>query len=179
MSRIIGLTGMPLAGKDSIAHYLVERHGFTYISLSDMLRDYITEHGLGPTSREVEHRVGNQLREKHGAEYLMRRALGSDAEKLVTGSVRTMGETKLLKQQGGELWCVTASDDLRYQRALARKRPGDEVSRDQFVGIETKEMRNPNPKAQNMSAVMAAADRTVENNGNLSALQRTVDGWLS
>ena len=45
---LIGLTAKNAAGKDEVARCLVERHGFSYFSLSDLLREELKKQGCWP-----------------------------------------------------------------------------------------------------------------------------------
>lgn len=53
---IIAFTGKAGSGKDTAAHYLVERHGFVKISFADTLRD-ICKTAFGLTDEEMQDRV--------------------------------------------------------------------------------------------------------------------------
>ena len=69
---IIGLTGKNAAGKGEVAEYL-KKKGFSYFSLSDILRDEAKKRNLEPT-RENLIPLGNELREKFGPNFLAKKA---------------------------------------------------------------------------------------------------------
>jgi len=65
---IIGLTGKNAAGKGEVANYL-QKKGFVYFSLSDVIREEATSRGLEHT-RDNLIKLGNELRGKNGPQYL-------------------------------------------------------------------------------------------------------------
>jgi len=65
---IIGLTGRNASGKGEVAEYLKSK-GFVYLSLSDELREEATNLGIEHT-RDNLIKLGNELREKYGPNYL-------------------------------------------------------------------------------------------------------------
>lgn len=65
---IIGLTGKNASGKGEVANYLQKKE-FIYFSLSDVIRGEATKLGLNH-SRDNLIKLGNELREKFGANYL-------------------------------------------------------------------------------------------------------------
>ena len=81
---IIGLTGRNASGKGEAANYLKEK-GFIYYSLSDVIREEATKRGL-EHSRDILIKLGNELREKHGAGYLAEQI----SNKLKTKKISTL-----------------------------------------------------------------------------------------
>lgn len=71
MSQIIGLTGYMGSGKGELVK-LLQKRGYTYTSLSDAVRQEATKQGLDHT-REHLQRVGNALRDAHGAGVLAKK----------------------------------------------------------------------------------------------------------
>ena len=50
---IIGLTGSYCSGKDTVADYLVNKKGFSHISLSDIIRQELQKAGIEPTRENL------------------------------------------------------------------------------------------------------------------------------
>ena len=72
---IIGLTGTNGSGKGAVADLLVAQ-GFSYASLSDAIRSWLTDQGIAE-SREALTLAGRQLRREGGAGILAQRLLTS------------------------------------------------------------------------------------------------------
>lgn len=171
---IIGLVGQPSSGKDTVAAYLITK-GFAHHSTSDVVRDYIAKNNLGEPVRELMQETANMLRHKNGPDCLVKEALRNSPDKFVTSGMRNPAEVTYLKKNGAYIIEVAASIEVRYQRAKVRGRVGENISLEKFVDIEQKEAKNSDPEAQNTAAVIALADRKIENNGDLSSLYRQVD----
>ena len=174
----IGLVGEPLTGKDTLAAYLVERHGFVHVSTADFLRFYILENNLGEPDRPLLQQVGNFLRTEHGPGYLAELAMRNDAKRLVISGMRNPHEVEVIKRGGGIIMALTLPLEVRYKRAQERGGPKDQVTFEEFkrqVGVED---INSNPNAQNMAEVLAMSDVTISNDAGREALHKRVDAVL-
>ncbi|MDR1926813.1 MAG: AAA family ATPase [Endomicrobium sp.] len=69
---IIGLTGSCCSGKDTIANYICEKHGYKHFSLSDVIREIMRKERIEPT-RENLMVFGSKLREENGNEVLVKK----------------------------------------------------------------------------------------------------------
>src|SRR5205823_874936 len=106
---LIGLTGRNAAGKGEVARYL-QKKSFYYYSLSDAIRDEIRSRGEEPT-RDRLIIVGNELRQRYGANVLAERTLAKieDDKHYVIDSIRNPAEVdalllKLLKEVQRPSW---------------------------------------------------------------------------
>ena len=63
--KIIGLSGTNGSGKDTVGHMLTERHGYLFVSLTDMLRKEAKKRGEEP-SREVLRTISAEWRRESG-----------------------------------------------------------------------------------------------------------------
>lgn len=171
---IIGIVGHPLSGKDTAAEYLVEKFGFTFISTGDMIREYVRKNDLGETTRENLSRVGSILRKERGGDFLIQKALENPAHRIILGGIRAVPEAKATKSAGGIIIAIDAPLKTRYERAKERKRIGDDVTFEEFCAIEEKESASTDRNAQNVNAVIALADITVDNGGDVESLKQRV-----
>ena len=97
---IIGVVGHPSSGKDTVSYYLADAFQFSHVSTGDLVRFYISEHGLGEPTRALLHDVSNTLRAEHGPSYLVQLALeqASDRSHLVVSGLRTVSEARYLQE---------------------------------------------------------------------------------
>lgn len=175
-NHIVGITGYLASGKDTIANYLIEK-GFNHYSLSDELRSILKEKGVEQT-RENQQKVGNELREKYGSDYLAKRVIEKAKEPAVITSIRSIGEVEFLKNRGMKLIFVDAPIETRYQRILDRKREGEEVlSFDQFKAQEEVE-KGSSSTSQQLHKVADLADYTIINDGTFEEFNKKVDQVL-
>lgn len=173
---IIGITGANGSGKDFVGQYLAEKLGWQHFSLSDELRDIARERGLG-LDRTTLQKLGNEMREKHGPDYLSQRILARAPKNFVVTSIRNMSEIMPLKKQGGfTLVFVDALLNIRYQRTCGSRDRASEsrLSLDEFITEEQREMAG-GATGQQLQRVFAMADIKIDNDGTIEELEEKLD----
>ena len=168
---IVGLTGRNGAGKGTVAQWLMDR-GFAYTSLSDVIRSDLADRGL-EASRDNLIAAGRRLRSEGGPGVLAERILRTIAPDThaIVDSVRNPVEVDVLRGRDGFILVeVTADEQVRYQRMVARNRGGDARSFAEFRRQELAELHDTDSAAQRLVATAEMADVVVDNNGDLQAL---------
>lgn len=166
---------MNASGKSSVCAHLRDQHGYTVLSLSDAIRDEIASLGQEAT-RDNLLATGNRLRNAHGAAVLAERTLAKlrplvardTSLRFCIDSIRHPGEVAALRafEGGFRLFAVEASAAQRFARLQARGRAGDCATLADFERIEEAELANPDPLGQQVRAVLASADVTLDNDGD-------------
>ncbi|HEX4999379.1 MAG TPA: deaminase [Terriglobia bacterium] len=172
---LIGLTGRNASGKGEVARCL-EAKGFHYHSLSDVIREEVRSQGKELT-RENLIATGNELRRRFGPAVLAERVLERLPEGAhgVIDSIRNPSEVMALrKTKSFRLIRIEAPVDLRFERAKTRQREKEAVSLERFIELETIELSG-DTASQNLLAVEALADETLDNSGTLDELRARVD----
>lgn len=170
---IFGIAGTNGAGKDSIGVMAQERHGFLFVSGSDMLREECRKRGL-PVERENLRMISAEWRRKYGLGVLIDRAVElakkGNFKGLVTSPMRNVGEAKRVHELGGTLVWVDADPKIRYERATSRNRSEeDKKNFEEFMAEEEHEMTRPeggDEATLDMLGVKEICDIFMENNGN-------------
>src|SRR3989344_8265117 len=143
---IIGLTGKNASGKGKFANYLKSK-GFTYYSLSDVIREEATKRKL-EHSRDNLIKIGNELRENFAPNYLaqqinlkINRVLKNNPKQnFVIDSIRSPFESKeLMKSSNFTLVGIGAPIEIRFKRLLERNRIGDAKTLEEFKKQEERE----------------------------------------
>lgn len=174
---ILGLTGPNAAGKGEAAAWFVDR-GFTYHSLSDIVREEARASGLD-TSRESLIVTGQRLRREGGPGILAARMLPRLTPPCLVDSIRSPFEVEVLRGAPGfVLLGVDAPVEVRWQRALARGREGDQPDLAAFIAREERE-NSDNPEAQQLRRTLALADCVLSNDGSLEQFQSRLEAWLA
>ncbi len=143
-AKIIGLTGPLASGKGVLADKL-KTEGWTYFSLSQIVREEAREQGLQET-RENLIAVGNKLRADYGLGVLAEKCLTrikekENLEKIVIDGIRNPGEVDVLKTaKNFFLIGIDAPAYLRYQRALARARTSDPAELEKLKATDEKDV---------------------------------------
>ncbi len=189
--KLIGLGGTNGSGKDTVAHMLVERQSWLFISVSDLLRHEATARGL---SHERDHlrAISNEWRGQFGDSALIVKALdhykaiGDQYEGLALASIRNPGEVDAIHDLGGKLVWVDANPKVRYDRIqanLTARGRGDEdnIPFEQWHEEERVEMEGGEGSAGlHMLAVKDKADLILLNEGNdIEAFKDTAKQALS
>lgn len=183
---IIGLSGTNGAGKDLVGELLAKRHGYLFISVTELLRDEARRRGL-PVSREHLRTISAEWRREKGLAVLVDQAMetfkastGSHAG-VVIASLRNPYEADRIHALGGVLVWVDADPRTRYERiqtnAATRGRSAeDDKTFEQFLEEEKIEMHSSGDEATlNMSAVKDRHDMTLMNDSDsLEVLDATI-----
>ncbi|MBL7790279.1 MAG: AAA family ATPase [Chitinophagales bacterium] len=177
--RIIGITGTIGAGKGTVVEYLVAKYKFKHYSVRNYLTRILEAQGLEP-NRDHLTELANALRAKNNSPSFIIEELYKEATldggNAIIESIRTTGEIEKLKSFGNFiLLAVDADQDVRYQRAFARKSPTDKISFEKFQADEAREMTSNNPNNQNLSSCIQMADCIILNNKGLVELHENVD----
>ena len=178
---IVCLTGMPGAGKSTIASGL-QKKGFSSINMGDAVRAEAKRRNLEPTGQNLG-KLMLELREKNGqgavAELIRDQIINSKSDVIVIDGVRSNAEIDVLKKLATvKLLAIHASTDTRYTFLSARHRSDDPQNRQSFDERDSREI------GVGISASIALADETLSNN-NLSVDQlietayQIISKWLA
>ena len=167
---------------DTVAEIL-EQHGFANFSLSDIIREYCRSIGQ-ETTRENLIAAGKYLRETYGNDYLpaqiIKKIREQKIENAVIVSLRHPDEINLLKKEPDfKLVIVDSPIEMRFERTQKRQgRPEDKDNFEEFKAHEDQE-RTGTAGGQQINAVMAIADLTIENTGTIEKLKEKVGKLIS
>jgi dephospho-CoA kinase len=172
---VIGLTGPNASGKGEVALYLKSK-GFSYYSLSDILREEGRRLGIEPL-RENLIKLGNDLRRKNGSSYLAQKVI----ERLpksgdhIVDSIRNPTEVKTLSNiDDFVLIGIDAPVKIRFERSLKRKRLGDAKTLQEFIKKEKRENKN-DTENQQLNKCLRLANVIIVNNSTIQELYRKID----
>ncbi len=159
---IVCLTGMPGAGKSTVASFLKEK-GFAAVTMGDAVREEAKRQGLEPTDANLG-KLMLKLRQDIGqgaVAYLVLHKLerdGSSGDVVIDG-IRSIPEVQVLKKAGHvKLLAIHASQDTRFKHLVDRGRSDAPASSDEFAGRDKREL------SVGISEAIALADETIPNN---------------
>lgn len=184
--KIIGIAGTNGAGKDTVGHMLADKHGYLFVSVTDILRKEAERRGL-PVEREVLRSISAEWRRQSGLGVLVDKAV-AEYEKvkeksytgLVMASLRNPGEADRIHELGGTMVWVDADPRTRYDRvqanAASRGRAGEDIKTfEQFQAEEAAEMQQSGDDATlNMSEVKARCDTFLQNDSDVETLKADI-----
>jgi len=158
---IVCLTGMPGAGKSTIANGLKSK-GYEIINMGDAVREEAKKRNIEPSGQNLG-KIMLELREKNGpgavAELIQNKIKNSDSNVIVIDGIRSNEEIQVLRKFGTvKLLSVHASTDTRYSFLIERGRSDDPQTRDNFDERDVREIK------VGISTPIALADESISNN---------------
>ncbi|MBU0458667.1 AAA family ATPase [Patescibacteria group bacterium] len=182
MPTYIGLTGYMATGKGEVVKIL-EKQGYKYISLSDIVRTEATQRGL-EHSRENLQNIGNELRAREGSSVLAKKVRETIAntsdQKWVIDGVRNPGEVAELRQLVDfKMIGVSADRKIIIRRIMDRNRGGEVLKRENIIERLDKEMGiGEPPDGQQVKKCIENADCFILNEGTLEELERKLNHFI-
>lgn len=175
---IIGITGTLGAGKGTVVEFLKQK-GFRHFSVREFLIQEIKKRNL-PINRDSMVAVANYLREQNSPSYIVEQLFekAKQEENAIIESIRTPAEAEMIRKKQGFLLAVDAKPELRYSRIITRQSETDNISFEEFIENEKREMFSVDPNHQNLSTCIRLADFILENNKDLENLKKQVNIFL-
>lgn len=159
---IVCLTGMPGAGKSSVASFLKEK-GFVVMTMGDVVREEAKRQGLEPTDINLG-KMMLKLRQDLGPGavghiVLQKLARDGSSSNVVIDGIRSIAEVEVLKKVGHvRLLAIHASQDTRFKHLKERARADAPSSSNEFAGRDKREL------SVGVSEAIALANEMISNN---------------
>ncbi|MFH1365566.1 MAG: deaminase [archaeon] len=174
---IIGITGTLGAGKGTVVEFLKQK-GFAHYSVRDFLTKEIEKRNL-PVNIDSMVLVANDLREKNSPSYIVKQLYQQASKQggnCIIESIRSIGEVEALKSNRNfYLIAVDTPSDVRYSRIILRSSETDNLTYEEFIEKEKRQMQSLNPNEQNIKKCMEMADFIVHNDKDFQYLKRQID----
>lgn len=166
--KVLGISGTNGAGKDTLAHWLQDRLGWQFVSVSDILRAELGRRGQ-PIERKNLRELSTELRKQKGLGALVDMSVqqfDNQFSGLVISSIRNPGEVDRIHELGGKIIWIDADPQIRYERIMGRRRGTEDTKTlEQFLAEEQEEMKGTgDPASLDMQAVKDKADINIMNN---------------
>jgi len=171
----LAFVGPPAVGKDAASNYIAEKYMLVHVSSGDIIRKYVTENSLGELDRKNLQKVATKLRTEQGGDILIRIAMENNKDDIILSGLRAIDEVESFKKHGGLVVAIDAPLEKRYGMAKLRGRIGDNTSLSDFIQLEKEERVSTNRNSQNVDAVVAMADISISNDGDLNDLFKKCD----
>ena len=168
MSHIIGLVGYSNSGKGTYCYFVRRVFGIPSLTTGDIVRAEVkrrgfevTAHSMANVSDEIRKETNNRFME---VAKLQLEKLTSTYNIFVVDSLRELVDKEVLIEYTPTLKTVEIYADLevRYNRALLRKREGDPLTLERFLNLEDRE------RHLGTNELLKVVDATIINNGKLS-----------
>jgi dephospho-CoA kinase len=175
---IVGLVGERLAGKDTVANYLVEKYGALHLKYSTVMDEVLDVLDL-PRSRRNEMDVSVAMRKTFHDnvwwDAIKKKASTSTAPIVVINGNRFPDEFKLAQDFGARMIYITAPMDMLYERFARRQEKVDDnlMTRAAFEELDNE------PTEVHIAGLGAQCEYKIENSGNLEELKEKVDAIIT
>jgi dephospho-CoA kinase len=166
---IVCLTGMPGAGKSSVASFLKEK-GFSVVTMGDVIREEASRQGLEPTDINLG-KMMLKLRQDWGpgavGQIVLQKIAREEEEEegsnsnnaVVIDGIRSIAEVEILKKAGHvRLLAIHASQDTRLKHLRKRGREDAPSDGDEFTGRDKREL------SVGVSEAIALSNEMISNN---------------
>jgi dephospho-CoA kinase len=160
---IICITGMPGAGKSTVAS-LLHRDGFAIVTMGDVIREEAKRHNLEMNDSNLGNLMLNLRKSKGPAAiaYLILKKMEQElnaTDNIAIDGIRNVAEVNVLKSLGHvKLLAVHASADMRYKHIKERGRSDVAFDSNDFRIRDKRELKI------GISEAIALSDEVVSNN---------------
>ena len=176
--KIIAFAGMPCSGK-SEAVRIAKEMSIPVIRMGDMVWEEVTNRGL-PLNEKHIGTIANQMREDFGKDIWAQRTLEKitsfeKSDYVVIDGIRNVEEIESFKKELGKdfiVIAVTASDETRRKRFLARGREDDSMD------TQDLEKRDKRELGWGLGTVITSADIVVSNEGGIDEFRDEIQKLL-
>lgn len=178
---IVCLTGMPGAGKSTIADGLKSK-GFDAINMGDAVRTEAKKRNLEPTGKNLG-KLMLELREKNGpgaiADLIIEQITKSNSPVIVIDGIRSNAEIDVLRKIGKvKILAIHASTNTRFSFLTKRGRSDDPQNQEVFNERDAREI------GVGVSNSIALADESISNNNMtinelINVAYKIIKGWVN
>lgn len=169
---VIAITGMPGAGKGTVASEVARLFNCPVIHMGDVIREEAKRRGLEPTDENLG-RIMLEIRSEFGPAVVAQRCLKSLIPKdptVVVDGIRSAHEVEEFRRSTERfvLIAVFASTEKRFKRLYGRKRADDPKIRERFRVRDERELN------VGLGDAIAMADYVAVNEGKPEETKRAV-----
>ena len=174
-SQLILITGMTGSGKTTLARY-AEEHGYSIVTMGDVIRDLAKERGLEPTPRNLG-LVAKYIRREEGDAAVARRCIErlrrEEGARVVVDGIRSLKEVDAFMEAHSDISLVAihASPKTRFLRLKRRGRSDDPKDWKAFSERDRREL------SFGVGSAIAMAGQMIVNEGSQPDLKRAFE-WL-
>lgn len=178
---IVCLTGMPGAGKSTIADGLKSK-GFDAINMGDAVRTEAKKRNLEPTGKNLG-KLMLELREKNCpgaiADLIIEQITKSNSPVIVIDGIRSNAEIDVLRKIGKvKILAIHASTNTRFSFLTKRGRSDDPQNQEVFNERDAREI------GVGVSNSIALSDESISNNNMtinelINVAYKIIKGWVN
>lgn len=167
---IIGVTGLPSAGKGVFCDIARNHFGFKQIVMGDVIRRECKKRGL-PVNRESSNKVMIELREERGENAValvtldwIEDLIDRDEQYILIDGIRSLSEVETFRNNFDNfiLIAIHASQKTRLNRAMNRRRKDDAFSEKAFLERDNIELGIGIGDVVAKSEIMISSEKSIK-----------------
>ena len=141
---VVGLAGMPGAGKSIVVHVAIER-GYGVVVMGDVVREEAAKKRLESNPENLG-KIMLELRKKEGNNVIAKRCVSkiekAKEQKIIVDGIRSLSEVQEFKKHFPRfsLIAVHASPETRFKRLYSRQRSDDPKNWELFQERDVREL---------------------------------------
>lgn len=169
---VVGMAGMPGAGKTEIAR-LAKEKGYAVVVMGDEIREETKRRGLEPTPENVG-KIMLKLREEEGPTIVAKRCIpkitNTSTDIVLVDGIRSLHEVYEFEKNFPQfvLVAVHCSPETRFRRLFRRRRSDDPKGWEVFIERDLREL------SVGQGSVIAMADHMIVNEGTLEEFKAKI-----
>ncbi|MDD3159370.1 MAG: nucleoside monophosphate kinase [Candidatus ainarchaeum sp.] len=179
---LLGIVGLNGSGKDTFANYLVSKYNFSHKDIGQEIRNELKIAGKNYLDRDEMINHGNYMREKFGANYFSKKLINENKQKdLVISSIRNPCEAEELKKNNGKIIFIDSPLEIRFSRSVERSKLKNSHGESDFIKfkeLNDRELKNPDPKKQQLLKCIELKDYVINNSKDLNWLHSSIDDLI-
>lgn len=146
---LIGVTGLARSGKSEVVRYIHTAYRYDVVTASGLIRASLQQESGRTTFRRDELRQrGDELRQLHGADFVVTHAHNLASERVVIDGLRNKEAVRSLGRYGGILIGITADIEARFARDQQSNDGKPHYLRiEDMIQDEAKELRAPDDRS--------------------------------
>lgn len=178
MKKVLQVVGEARAGKSLVCEYVAEKHGFTVVLISDIIRSFARDKqiALGPRADYLT--VHAQMKQERGADYVARTVLARPEERICVDGIRVVNDVVRIQraeQVKSKIVALHCPPEKRFERALSLKSPVDSMNYEKFLEDDERDAYDSDPERQNTLAVIAMADTHIDSSQPKGLVFKEID----
>lgn len=173
---VVGLTGMPGAGK-SVVVEVAKENGYEVVIMGDVVREEAERRCLEPSPENLG-KIMLELRQSEGKAFIAKRCIPkiekAKEPKVIVDGVRSLSEVEEFKKHFPKFSLITihSSPETRFKRLYHRQRSDDPKNWEVFYKRDMREL------SVGLGEAIALAEHIIVNEETLEVVKRKVRGVL-
>jgi dephospho-CoA kinase len=169
---VIGLTGMPGAGKSVVVN-VAKANGYGVVVMGNIVREEAARRGLKSNPQNLG-KIMLELRQKEGNSIIAKRCIpkieNKKENKVLVDGIRSLSEVEEFKKHFPKftLIAIQASPEIRFIRLYRRQRSDDPKSWEIFQERDNRESN------VGLEQAIAAAEHTIVNEEEINAAKEKI-----